>query len=250
MGSHLISPISDELSTSLFELRRTRQLGSPAESKRSWGKNTQVSLNTPRNFGTTHFIRGYKHTPPTAFQTIPIDVPQPNPIINKSSAHLIDPTCHTQVFFPSIHHITSIIIDIIKNAQNSITIAIYSLTEKNIAHELIAAHKRGIKVCIFADGGKIQEKSSKIPHLVKNGIPVFWYDCSLRDGYQKSNWIDALMHHKYMIIDGLVVTGSANLTDAAQTRNMENILISRYAPVVEAYRQESERLKKLCVACK
>src|SRR5579871_6466879 len=112
-------------------------------------KNQQLSLNAPRNFGTTHFIRGYKHTPSATYQAVPVSTHQPAPIINKSSAHLIDPTCHTQVFFPSIHHITSIIIDIIKKAQDSITIAIYSLTEKNIAHELIAAHKRGIKVCIF-----------------------------------------------------------------------------------------------------
>lgn len=213
-------------------------------------KNKQLCLNTPRNFGTTHFIRGYKHTPSTTYQAVPAITHQPAPIINKSSAHLIDPTCHTQVFFPSIHHITSIIIDSIQHAQKEITVAIYSLTERNIAHELIAAHKRGVKVYIFADGGKIQEKSSKIPQLVKSGVPVFWYDCSLRNGYQKSNWIDALMHHKYIIVDEFVITGSANLTNAAQEHNMENIAILRYPPAVEAYRQESERLKKICVACK
>lgn len=212
-------------------------------------RNKQLNVKAHRNFGTTHFIRGYNHRPLTGPQIVPVAVPQPNPIINKSSAHLIDPTCHTQVFFPSIHHITSIIIDIIKNAQNNITIAIYSLTEKNIAQELIAAHKRGVTICIFADGGKIQEKSSKIPHLVKNGVPVFWYDCSLRAGYQKNNWIDPLMHHKCMVVDDLAVTGSANFTNAAQEYNMENIVILRHDPAVEAYRQEFARLKKLCVAC-
>jgi phosphatidylserine/phosphatidylglycerophosphate/cardiolipin synthase-like enzyme len=215
-------------------------------------RNRQLCLNTPRNFGTTHFIRGYKHKPKISSisqQAVPI-INEPAPIINGSSAHLIDPTCHTQLFFSSTHHITSIILDVIKHAQKDITLAIYTLTEKNVAHELIAAHDRGVKVCIFADKGKMQEKSSKIPDLVKKGVPVFWYDCSLRDGYQKNNWVDPLLHHKLMVVDDLAVTGSANLTDAAQRYNMENIVLLRYESAVKSCCQEFARLKKLCVACK
>jgi phosphatidylserine/phosphatidylglycerophosphate/cardiolipin synthase-like enzyme len=53
----------------------------------------------------------------------------------------------------------------------------------------------------------------------------------------------ALMHHKFMVVDGgLVLTGSYNWSTAAEDRNDENIVIIRDRHVAEAFTQEFNRL--------
>jgi phosphatidylserine/phosphatidylglycerophosphate/cardiolipin synthase-like enzyme len=212
-------------------------------------------LYIPHSFSdvsTKHFIIGYPHRDKQLnnLSIATVSTPLVDPIIKGSSAHLIDTGVQTQAFFSSIHHLTSIIISIIKQAQKEILVAAFHLTENAIATELIAAHNRGVKIYIIVDDAKRKTRSSKVPKLVKAGISVCWYDCSLRQGYQKKEWCDPLMHHKCMVVDDVVITGSANATKAAQADNIENINILRDQSVVEAYRQEFARLKQLCVACK
>ena len=52
-----------------------------------------------------------------------------------------------------------------------------------------------------------------------------------------------LLHHKFCIIDGeIVITGSYNWTYYAETRNMENILITDDSRTVSLFKQEYNRL--------
>lgn len=218
----------------------------------SYSKNNQLCLNTPRNFGTTHFIVGYDTKDASTISDSPkILVNEVDPIINGSSTHLIDASRQTQSFFTTIHDITSIILKLIEQAEKSITIAIFSLTDTRIADALLAAHKKGVAVTIIIDAGKMKERYSKTKKLVDNGISVWYYDHTLRPYYQKREWADPLMHHKCIVIDDkLVITGSANGTRASQLDNIENINILRDPLAVEEHCQEFIRLKKYCVKCK
>lgn len=216
-------------------------------------KSMQLFTNAPRSFGTTHFIVGQKNPPqslinsansaPTKVNALPF-------IINGSSTHLIDETRSTQAFFTTVHDIRSIILKLLKDAKKSITIAAFSLTDKDIANALIAAQKRGVEVSVIMDPGKMKERYSKSQTLINNGISVWCYDCGLRPNYKKKDWLEPLMHHKCMVIDDVVITGSANATKAAQADNIENINILRDSQTVEEHRQEFTRLKKFCVECK
>lgn len=54
------------------------------------------------------------------------------------------------------------------------------------------------------------------------------------------------MHHKFCIIDeDYVITGSYNWTYYAETRNIENILVSDYTPIIHHYKKEFQRLYNL-----
>ena len=223
------------------------------QTKRINPRNKQLCLNSPRDFG-THFIVGSKNQRISAIKTTPvknISVNQQPFIVNGSSAHLIDESRQTQSFFTTVHNITSIIVHVIAQAQKSIMLAAFCLTDITIANALIEAHKKGVDVCIIVDSGKMKERSSKVQKLIKNNMCVYQYDCSLRPHYTKKDWCEPLMHHKCVVIDDtLVITGSANATKAAQNDNIENINILRDSLAVEEHHQEFERLKKYCIKCK
>lgn len=216
-------------------------------------------LQKPRNFGVTHFILGYKK-PALLAQSLPIEVTEKKQtklvldtkplIMAGGSAHLIDKTRRIQPFFSLIHDITSIILAVLAQAEKDIKIAAFSLTDGRIASELLAAHKRGIDVCIILDAGNMKQPYSKGQKLVDNGIPVWCYNPSLRPNYKKRNGYEPLMHHKCIIVDDILIIGSANSTRAAQRDNIENINIVRDPETEEEYRKEFERLKTYCVKCK
>lgn len=215
-------------------------------------KNEQIIFNAPPNFGKTHFIVGYENPPQELSNnaTQQILVNQKPFIVDGSSAHLIDESRNTQSFFTSIHEVTSIILYLLEQAQKSITVAAFALTDVRIADALINAHKRGVVVYIIVDGNKAKDRYSKVQKLVTSNLEVWCYDPSLRPHYKKKDWSDPLMHHKCFVIDNVVITGSYNATKAAQADNIENINILRDPHAVEEHRQEFTRLKTYCKRCK
>lgn len=53
------------------------------------------------------------------------------------------------------------------------------------------------------------------------------------------------MHHKFCVIDDkIAITGSYNWTYYAETRNVENIIISDNPEIVNGYASEFQRLKQ------
>jgi phospholipase D len=217
-------------------------------------KNTQFCLNTPRNFGTTHFIVGYKEPQIQPAKTIEnkqkiFDVKPPF-IIAGSSAHLIDATRDTQSFFTTKHDISSVVLELLAQAKKNINIAAFSLTDVRIANQLIDAHKKGVDVCVIMDAGNMKHYSSKAQKLVDSGIIVLRYDPSLRLDTKQSKF-EQLMHLKWIIVDDVLISGSANLTKAAQDgKNIESITVLRCPQTVEEHRQEWQKLKEFCVECK
>jgi phosphatidylserine/phosphatidylglycerophosphate/cardiolipin synthase-like enzyme len=89
---------------------------------------------------------------------------------------------------------------------------LFTFTDKDIAEEIIKKHQQGIQV-----QGIIENFQNKqywtTPMLQNNNITI------------KIHSSNIFQHNKIIIIDNLVITGSYNPTNAANTINDENIII-------------------------
>lgn len=209
-------------------------------------KGTQLCFNnTPSNFGTTHFIRGYKYTkdirPKFKKKIVAYDR---EPIINGSSVHLLDESRTVQSFFPSVHNIPSIVEYILAQAEDSIRIAAFALTDKRISEQLIKAHEKGIDVSVIMDAANIQQPYSKGHMLAEHKISVKYYDPQWGHTCKKKQF-KPLMHRKCCIVDGkILITGSTNFTRAGLTNNAEDINVIRCKDTIDEQMDEYERLDK------
>lgn len=107
---------------------------------------------------------------------------------------------------------------LIGSAFKSIDISVYSISNKRLVGELIAAHERGVKVRILTDKLQSSQHNSLIWKLWLADIPV-----RIQSGKK-------LMHAKVGIYDARSVsTGSMNWTESAIHKNAEvcDIFINR-----------------------
>jgi cardiolipin synthase len=102
----------------------------------------------------------------------------------------------------------------IRSASQSICIALFTFTHPILLDELIAAKKRGVEVTIVVDAHSGFGASAKtVAGLKQAGIQIL-----LSQGIQ-------LMHHKFVYIDQqTLITGSANWTKAAFTKNSDCLI--------------------------
>lgn len=103
----------------------------------------------------------------------------------------------------------------IRTARHSLRLALFTFTHPSLIDEVIAAHKKGIAVSVVVDMHSGLGASSKaIETLQAAGVRV-----SLSRGAQ-------LLHHKFMIVDDhTFVSGSANWTKAAFSKNSDCFLV-------------------------
>jgi len=135
------------------------------------------------------------------------------------------------VYFSLVNNPEGAIIQELDEAKETIDMAMYYFTDRDLANEVIDAHDRGVRVRIYLDKDQKEAKYSKSRYLAKHGIPV---------RYSSNPYI---MHHKFCVIDNeVVVTGSYNWTASAGERNNENLLVIRDRPLVGRYEQEFDRL--------
>lgn len=125
------------------------------------------------------------------------------------------------------------IIALIKQAKHSINICVFTISDNIIVREILAAHKRGIKVVIISDNDKANDKGSDIDRLSAQGVQVI-LDHSPHH-----------MHHKFAIFDDkILLNGSFNWTRSATDVNQENILVTANSELVLAYIEKFQALKK------
>lgn len=115
------------------------------------------------------------------------------------------------------------IIPLLENAQKSIWVLAFSLTDKIFVHYLEKAFLRGVKVRVWMDRGQFNSSYShsgaRIEQLAKT---ISFLKITAKSG--------GLLHHKVIIIDdNIVVLGSLNFSVAAVTSNDENFLIIKNA---------------------
>ena len=205
------------------------------------------------NFGTTHFIVGYRG------KIVPKKELKKHRLARKQSmlldgTSLIDKNRVSQSFFTTIHDLSSILSELISQTNKRLYIAAFILTDSRIVDAITQACQRGVDVRIITDASNMRGTHSKIQDLVEQNVSVSYYKPSLHPEYKKKGLTDPLMHHKLMIGDDFVVTGSANLTKAGLTKagktaNMENITILRDKETIKEYLAEFERLIKFCNKC-
>jgi phosphatidylserine/phosphatidylglycerophosphate/cardiolipin synthase-like enzyme len=136
-----------------------------------------------------------------------------------------------QVFFSPEDNCGGEILKRIEEAKHTIDAALYLFTSQPLSRAIVNAKERGVKVRIFLEGEKVDDRYSKDDYLKRNGIPL-----RVRDDR-------GLMHNKFCVIDGkTLITGSYNWTHSADLWNDENIIILQAPEVILMYAEYFERL--------
>jgi len=136
-----------------------------------------------------------------------------------------------EVYFSPNGGCTAAVISEIRNAAQTIDIAMYYLSSVKIARALVLSQKRHLQVRIVLDQSQEIEAASKSGYLIKHGFKIKYH---LGFG---------LMHNKFALIDGkTLITGSFNWTSTAEEKNEENLLIITDARTIEKYADRFEYL--------
>ena len=138
-------------------------------------------------------------------------------------------------YFSDRNRIADRIISAINRTRHNLDIAVYSITQPDIATAIQAARQRGVRVRIVTDEGQSLDRHSEIGYLRSVGVSV-----RLSEGFRGQR---SLMHNKFAIFDGnQVETGSYNWTTSATSYNFENALFI-CDPVVSArYEEEFQHI--------
>jgi phosphatidylserine/phosphatidylglycerophosphate/cardiolipin synthase-like enzyme len=103
-------------------------------------------------------------------------------------------------------------------AKTQILVQAYAFPSAPIAHALVEAHKRGVKVLVVLDKSNQTARSSAATFLTNAGITTVIDDRH------------AIAHSRVMVIDSAtILTGSFNLTTAAKEKNAENLPVIKEA---------------------
>jgi cardiolipin hydrolase len=125
-------------------------------------------------------------------------------------------------------------LEYLASARRSVDLCIYLFTQTNLGDILEDLHKKSnIRIRIITDSTEDDAGYTQVKRLRSNGIMV------------KSNrrGTGALMHHKYVIIDGsILLTGSFNWTNKAVVSNYEAVLVSTEPSLVGPFREKFEEM--------
>lgn len=120
------------------------------------------------------------------------------------------------------------ILSLIESACDEILIAMAWFTNRQLFDSLITCLRRGVKVKLVLLDDIINHCDFGVdfnPFIRDSGSVFYLYPPSLK-----------FMHNKFCVIDGkTVVTGSYNWTNYAETRNLENIIVSDDSNLVREY---------------
>ena len=151
--------------------------------------------------------------------------PTPHPRVS-IDATLLD------IYFSPDDNVASNLLDLIYNAQDSIDFLALSFTSDPRAEAIRARGEAGVAVKgVMDDSGVDTNAGTEFDSFRQAGLDV------RRDGNTRG-----LLHHKVIIIDGeIVITGSYNFTNSAETRNDENLLVIYDSYIASQYLAEFQR---------
>lgn len=125
-------------------------------------------------------------------------------------------------------------VQLIGQAQNTLDLAIFDIDEPSAVIALVNAKKRGVKVRVITDSDNMYKNGQLTSHmqvLKRNGISIKGDDRS------------GLMHHKFLIMDGIkVITGSANLTPYSLYRDNNNSMLIESPELAANFQIEFNRM--------
>lgn len=126
--------------------------------------------------------------------------------------------------------VDELIINDINSAKKSIRLAIYGFSNDRIRDAILNAHQRGVDTKVVTDDKRVN--SENILMLIDKGIDVI-------DDKNPS----ALMHHKFLVIDGNIVwSGSANYSYYAFYKYNNNLIKFKSSKIANVYLEEFEEL--------
>lgn len=129
------------------------------------------------------------------------------------------------------------IITLLNTAQKDIVIAMAWFTSGELFETLLMRLNRGVKVKLILLDNAINwlPIAPDFNLFIENGGEFYVAKEDL-----------GFMHHKFCVIDSeIVITGSYNWTYYAETRNIENVIISREGDIIKLYKDEFSRLLKV-----
>ena len=119
------------------------------------------------------------------------------------------------------------IVKAIDASNKEVLVQAYGFTHNAIAQAIVRAHQRGVKVSVLLDQ-KSDHTNRYVVDLFNNAQVTMRQDGN-----------HAIAHNKVMVIDeSIVITGSFNFTNSAETRNAENFLILKSSPLAARYKEE------------
>ena len=155
----------------------------------------------------------------------------------------------TTILFSPTDHPTEKLITFLRSAKKNIYAAVYMITDKNIADELIRAQQnRNVDVQIVTDKITMDNILGRGKYLVANNVPVFVFtgDPIANALKEKNAFINSIMHHKFAIIDDIVWAGSFNWTRSANQFNREDVFVTDESEPRKKYLARFHELKKEC----
>jgi len=138
------------------------------------------------------------------------------------------------IYFSPDDNVANNFVDLISNAQKSIYFMAYSFTSDPLGEAVRARAFEGVTVAGVMDADQVASNiGSEYDAFNQAGLEVH------KDGNE------GLMHHKVMIIDEeIVVFGSYNFTNSAETRNDENLIVIYNADIAAQFVAEFQRVYK------
>lgn len=139
---------------------------------------------------------------------------------------------HVEVLFSPDDGVASRVYDILNEAEKSIYFLAYSFTSDDLGQIIRTQAENGVNVAGVMDDGQVKSNIGTEYDLFKRaGLNV------LVDNNE------GLMHHKTIIIDDqIVITGSYNFTNSAETRNDENLVVLYNPIIANFYMKEFDRI--------
>ncbi len=125
---------------------------------------------------------------------------------------------------------TEAILDVLNRAQKSISFMTFSFTDKDVANLMVAKKQAGLRVEGVYDQCLGYGKYSTYHIMKANGI------------YTRMDGNEALLHHKVVMADDTVITGSFNISANADKTNNESMLIIENSYVAAMYAEEYKRV--------
>ncbi len=159
------------------------------------------------------------------------DQPAPTPVATPAAPANSGKSAEARVYFSPQDECVAAIQEFIREAHQTLDVCVFTVADNRLTDELLAAHRRGVRVRLLTDNDKLTDRGSDVRAIEAAGIPV------------RIDRTDNHMHHKFALADNhLVLTGSYNWTRSAAEYNLENLLISPDPALVSRYVGEFARL--------
>ena len=152
-------------------------------------------------------------------------------ILNTINLFRITKNDNEIVCFSPRNHCSETICNFLDQAEDSIQICVFTISDDSITKKITQCYDRGVKIKIITDNDKQYDRGSDINYLAGKGLQI------------KVDMSRHHMHHKFAIVDNKsILTGSYNWTRSAEKFNQENLIITDSLNMVQLFKNEFKRL--------